>query len=289
MPSSPQTCLARLRQYKPTVAAGNKIAAWHLVPAARRAAVLVLLRPRGGALDVVLTLRAARLSSYSGQVAFPGGKADSETETPWNVARREANEEIGLFEDGARRGLRVDQLTTLPTYFARNWLAVLPCVAVLAADGGPDPAELALADFLALQHDDEVAAIFTAPLADFLHLRPESRGPDAASWYRGAWHDRGGVRMRMHTFRAPRSPADVVFRADQIPNDYMVWGMTSRILVDVARIAYDMEPEMEYTPTLGDEGLVTMLLRGGHLKERRKGEENVRFDALLDADALAKL
>ncbi len=61
----------------------------------RPAAVLVPLVERPEGLSVLLTRRSESLRSHSGQIAFPGGRADP-GETPWETALREAQEEIGL-------------------------------------------------------------------------------------------------------------------------------------------------------------------------------------------------
>ena len=45
---------------------------------------------------VLLTERTAHLSTHSGQVAFPGGRADPEDVSPADTALREAQEEVGL-------------------------------------------------------------------------------------------------------------------------------------------------------------------------------------------------
>jgi 8-oxo-dGTP pyrophosphatase MutT (NUDIX family) len=54
--------------------------------------VPVVLRPSP---TVLLTLRATRLSSHGGQVAFPGGRME-EGESPEQAALRESWEEVGL-------------------------------------------------------------------------------------------------------------------------------------------------------------------------------------------------
>jgi 8-oxo-dGTP pyrophosphatase MutT (NUDIX family) len=59
------------------------------------AAVLAPLIEREGGLTVLLTRRADTLTRHSGQIAFPGGRAEP-GETPWETALREAEEEIGL-------------------------------------------------------------------------------------------------------------------------------------------------------------------------------------------------
>jgi 8-oxo-dGTP pyrophosphatase MutT (NUDIX family) len=45
---------------------------------------------------LLLTLRAAHLSSHQGEVAFPGGKRDPEDRDIIHTALREAHEEVGL-------------------------------------------------------------------------------------------------------------------------------------------------------------------------------------------------
>ncbi|KQJ98150.1 hypothetical protein BRADI_3g35160v3 [Brachypodium distachyon] len=63
----------------------------------RRAAVLVcLFRGTAGELRVILTKRSSSLSTHSGEVALPGGKADKGDADNAATALREAEEEIGL-------------------------------------------------------------------------------------------------------------------------------------------------------------------------------------------------
>lgn len=59
------------------------------------AAVLIPLVEREEGLTVLLTRRAEGMRNHSGQIAFPGGRADP-GEAPWDTALREAEEEIGL-------------------------------------------------------------------------------------------------------------------------------------------------------------------------------------------------
>lgn len=61
----------------------------------RPAAVLAPLVERPSGLSVLLTRRADTLTVHSGQIAFPGGRAEP-GETPAETALREAEEEIGL-------------------------------------------------------------------------------------------------------------------------------------------------------------------------------------------------
>ncbi|KAI5786427.1 hypothetical protein DFH27DRAFT_575463 [Peziza echinospora] len=62
---------------------------------------------------------------------------------------------------------------------------------------------------------------------------------------------------------------------------YRVWGMTSRILLDAARIAYGRDPEFECLEEVGDEGLIGALWEHGAIrKERFQGEDDVIAGAL---------
>ena len=72
----------------------------------RPAGVLVLLFPDAdGQTRIVLTERAARDGYHSGEVSFPGGKAEAHDADIAATALREAAEEVGL--DVATAGVRV--------------------------------------------------------------------------------------------------------------------------------------------------------------------------------------
>jgi 8-oxo-dGTP pyrophosphatase MutT (NUDIX family) len=90
-----------------------------------QASVLVPLVMRE-TLTVLLTHRTSHLSSHSGQVAFPGGKADPDDADAVATALREAQEEIGL----APRYVEV--LGTMPTYTTGSAFVVTPVVALVS-------------------------------------------------------------------------------------------------------------------------------------------------------------
>jgi 8-oxo-dGTP pyrophosphatase MutT (NUDIX family) len=126
--------------------------------AGRPAAVLVLLYPDdSGIARVVLTERASRNGHHSGEVSFPGGKAEPDDADPAATALREAAEEVAL--DAAAARVRV--VGRLETFWIPvSDFAVTPIVAVAPSR----PAMTA--------SPDEVARIVEPPMARFLPDAP---------------------------------------------------------------------------------------------------------------------
>ena len=59
---------------------------------------------------VLLTQRTAHLHDHAGQISFPGGRVETEDQTPVHTALRETEEEIGL------HARHVELLGRLPQY-----------------------------------------------------------------------------------------------------------------------------------------------------------------------------
>lgn len=174
----------------------------------------------------------------------------------------------------------------------------------------------------------EVAAVFSAPLHNFLRKEDEisqvveednrslrqAAGygnelvEDDGKWYEGTWIPWYNTRFKMHNFYVPihgqnvtysrlgRSQQDGEYPAERggstIPysnissnreenplqklSRFRVWGMTARILVDCARVAYGEEPEFEFNHHHGDEQLIGRLLlkwEGQMRKSQKEAEE----------------
>ena len=126
------------------------------------ASVLVPLVMRDHGLAVLLTERTTHLSSHSGQIAFPGGKADPEDASATDTALREAEEEIGLDRHF------VEVLGNLPTYITGSAFIVTPVVALVRAD------------YSMTLNPHEVADAFEVPL-DFL-MTPANHRRHAMEW-----------------------------------------------------------------------------------------------------------
>lgn len=67
---------------------------------------------------------------------------------------------------------------------------------------------------------------------------------------------------------------------------YRVFGMTARMLVDVARVAYAEEPEFEHNSHFGDERLIAQLRKMGRLSPLRKSGDILTRE---DMEKAAKL
>jgi 8-oxo-dGTP pyrophosphatase MutT (NUDIX family) len=126
-------------------------------PAATAASVLVPIVAHPQGLTVLFTQRTTQLKAHSGQVSFPGGRAEPGDASAEFTALRESQEEIGLAPE------RVEILARLPDYHTRTGFRVTPIVGLLTPPLGlaPDPRE--------------VAEVFEVPLAFLLDPRNHLR------------------------------------------------------------------------------------------------------------------
>ncbi|KAJ5624236.1 hypothetical protein N7510_000545 [Penicillium lagena] len=289
-----QEAIHRLRNYVPPPTA------YDTVPLTRRAAVLLLLYADSqGDLRIVITMRAKTLRSYAGDAALPGGRADTLAETPFQTARREAWEEIGLpnIDSPLPRPFAVEHLCEMPANLAKTELVVRPCIALLHAHDertgeSADP-EVSLIPKLDAR---EVAAVFTAPFEQFLSMRDEglAHPPDCKSIHHTSTSSVtvNPMRERMHQFfvRPNRTAAVQPPRGknaeDQIES-YRVFGMTARIIVDAARLAFNAEPEFEHNSHFGDEAMIDRLRRLGKLAAVRTASDELTRETMEKAAKLS--
>jgi 8-oxo-dGTP pyrophosphatase MutT (NUDIX family) len=121
------------------------------------AAVLIPVIARAEGLTVLFTQRTTHLKSHSGQVSFPGGRAERGDASAEFTALREAEEEIGLPPE------RVEILARLPDYHTRTGFRVTPVIGLVQP-----PLELA-------PDAREVEEIFEVPLDFLLEPRNQQR------------------------------------------------------------------------------------------------------------------
>ena len=164
---------------------------WAVTPAS----VLVPIVTHAGGLTVLFTQRTAQLRAHSGQVSFPGGRAEPGDASPEFTALRETQEEIGLAPE------RVEVIARMPEYLTRTGYRVTPVVGLVAP-----PLELA-------PDSREVAEAFEVPLAFLLdssnHKREtrELAGRQVGFWVmqygeRRIWGATAGMLMNLYRMLA---------------------------------------------------------------------------------------
>jgi hypothetical protein len=228
--------------------------------------------------------------------AYPGlGNADQ-------IARREAWEEIGLPVDDAKipRPFHFEHLCYLPHHLAKTELVVRPCVALLhpgdPSSPSPSPSPSPLSNGPTAEESliprldaKEVAAVFSAPFHNFLRATDEEdlqRKPlPKGRWYEGSWTNWHDESWRAHYFYVPvnnqrvakpkvregglAAIAELAEEEAEEVGRYKVWGMTARILVDAATVAYGEKPEFEHNAHFGDEKIIEALHKMGRLTPQK--------------------
>ncbi|KAL0347503.1 UNVERIFIED_CONTAM: Nudix hydrolase 15, mitochondrial [Sesamum calycinum] len=182
----------------------------------KRAAVLIcIFGGQDGELRVILTRRSMKLSSHPGDVALPGGKMDEGDADDCATALREATEEIGL-DPGLVR-----VVANLDPFISSNLLTVVPVVGVLTR----------VEDFKPVLNEDEVDAIFDAPLEMFLQVPNFSLDPHLRRSTQVYRERVGGLKYACH-----------VFELETEQGNFVVGGLTASILIQAASIIYKRSP-----------------------------------------------
>ena len=185
----------RLRRPRPASSVYGDDDVERQVWATTPASVLVPIVTHAGGLTVLFTQRTAQLRAHSGQVSFPGGRAEPDDASPEFTALRETQEEIGLAPG------RVEVIARMPEYLTRTGYRVTPVVGLVAP-----PLELA-------PDSREVAEAFEVPLAFLLdpanHQREtrELAGKQVGFWVmqygeRRIWGATAGMLMNLYRMLA---------------------------------------------------------------------------------------
>ena len=185
----------RLRRPRPASSVYGDDDVERQVWATTPASVLVPIVTHAGGLTVLFTQRTAQLRAHSGQVSFPGGRAEPDDASPEFTALRETQEEIGLAPG------RVEVIARMPEYLTRTGYRVTPVVGLVAP-----PLEL-------VPDSREVAEAFEVPLAFLLdpanHQREtrELAGKQVGFWVmqygeRRIWGATAGMLMNLYRMLA---------------------------------------------------------------------------------------
>lgn len=285
-------------------------------PSTRRSAVLILLFiGNKGELRVLLTKRSRSLRSFSGHVSFPGGKADDDVESFEQVARREAEEEIGLPRNPEilRRdfGMEIENITgEMPCYISRTLLSVKPMVCFLhnfPARQEDKYRPLNVTNFFGKLNPGETSSLFSVPLNDMVaHLQPTvknyipeyiERKEYVSKWGELRW-------VIQHYYYPVENENDSIWlrNLEDVSSEEEIsggarcrdlWGLTAKILTDVSIIANNI-PSNELPKIhqrLGHEDLIYGLHKYGNQImpgerspwERRliNAEKNVKYSDVI--------
>ena len=121
--------------------------------------------------ELIYTQRSGHLSTHSGEVSFPGGKAEDGDASLFDTALRESNEEMSL------NGDVVTMLGKLDYLISRHKIEVNPFIATV--DKPQD-----------LEANEEIQEIFTVPLSFLLdpkNIKRESIERQGSVWEVPTW------------------------------------------------------------------------------------------------------
>ncbi|HQE33073.1 MAG TPA: CoA pyrophosphatase [Flavobacterium alvei] len=118
----------------------------------KTAAVMMLFYPKKGRTHLVLIVRNAYEGIHSAQIAFPGGKYESNDQTFVNTALRETQEEIGIHPEQIEIIMPFTNL-----YIQASNFMVYPFLGISKEE------------IVFIPDSNEVAQIIELPLSDFLN------------------------------------------------------------------------------------------------------------------------
>lgn len=173
------------------------------------AGVLVPILVRNGVPSILLTVRSMNLSSYPGQVAFPGGKRDPGDKSLVATALRETQEEIGLSKDS------LNVLGSLLNYVSSGKFLVKPVVAEVVDFENYHPKI----------NPFEVSELLIVPLEIFINQEHH--------------------KCKCFTNHGMDVYLDF-FEFSQNESVHVIWGITALISTSVASLLFDRLPAFEY-------------------------------------------
>lgn len=106
------------------------------------AAVFLLLLPRQGSYDILLTRRTHSVRHHRGQISFPGGAIDPEDADALSAAYREVQEEVGIPKTAITLLGELEELTAVTGF------RVKPFVGVVAPETPLTPNEHEISEML---------------------------------------------------------------------------------------------------------------------------------------------
>lgn len=173
-----------------------------------QAAVTVPLIDIAGQPAVLFEVRAGTLNWQPGEICFPGGRIETYDASPQETAVRETMEELGISRES------IEVLGALDFLVSPIGVLIYPYAVHIAASMPLSP------------NADEVAEVFTVPLAFLLTAKPQVASMEMASRPLAGFpfdllppdYPQGYRRRAKHS---------VLFYQY---NQYIIWGLTARVL-----------------------------------------------------------
>ncbi len=170
------------------------------------AAVMVPLLEKEGKYHVLFQVRGKELRRQPGQISFPGGKYESSDISPWEAAKRETMEELGL------ASADIEYIGDLDYYPSPIGVKIYPFVGKLhSQDFRLNSAEVdevfcvALEDLLAMEPRMAVMQVGTSPVGEFpFDLLPN---------YNPTWKYRKSYEVYFYPYKK-----------------WVIWGLTGTVL-----------------------------------------------------------
>ncbi|HEV2064207.1 MAG TPA: CoA pyrophosphatase [Thermoanaerobaculia bacterium] len=150
----------------------------------KRAAVLLPLFVRKGALWILLTRRTETVEHHRGQISFPGGAEEPDDRSLLETAVRESEEEIGLKRQDAIPLGSLSPMKTVTSFYVEPFVAAIP------------------QPYVFRPQESEIAEIIEAPLAALadpaiLERKPYPGRPEPVLFYHYGRHTIWGATARM--------------------------------------------------------------------------------------------
>eukprot|EP00126_Sphaerothecum_destruens_P010237 Sdes_comp20698_c0_seq1m16298 len=195
--------------------------------------------------------------SIPGEVCLPGGKEDDiDGGDPVRTALREAEEEIGLLPQ------QVKVIQVLGKFLSKHQLEVTPVVGLIPND------------FIPNLNRNEVESCFSVPLHWFLCREVcfeeastkinlnQSRSSDGGR-KKNRWHEceecEWTIKTNLSQSQRPKGfktkfllhkftyePLREASLGQDIPNPYVIWGLTAHICIEAASIGLSQSPEFTF-------------------------------------------
>lgn len=186
------------------------------------ASVLLPLLEKDGETQILFQVRGKQLRTQPGEICFPGGGVEKQDKDEAETAMRETCEELGLQEN------QIKMVAPLDLCVTPFQSIIHPYVGVIL-----EPTAITPDDF-------EVDEIFTVPLNYLLNYEPKSHPMQLTVQPGDSFPYHLIPRGKYYKWRTGQVPEYFYFY-----DDYVIWGLTARILTNFLTVIKSQELAMK--------------------------------------------